>query len=186
VTRWPALRVNVARLRKFDALASGERGRDVEHVVLSETVRASDMSITTAQIPDGTDIGVEGAITPTAAGLEFRGTVRSRWTAECRRCVEHVESAIDAAVHALFVPDPDRAEDSGVDLYPIDGDHVDVGDVVFEELMLSLPLSPLCEENCVGADPVRFPAIVEDEAPDEDIVIDPRWSVLSELTFDED
>ena len=52
--------------------------------------------------------------------------------------------------------------------------------------MLSLPLSPLCEENCVGADPERFPTIVEDEALDEDIAIDPRWSVLSELTFDED
>jgi uncharacterized protein len=186
VSRWPALRVNVARLRKFDALASGKRGIDVDHVVLSETVRASAMSITTAQIPDGTDICVEGTITPTVTGLEFRGTVRSLWTAECRRCVEHVEGAIDAAVHAIFVADPDLVEDSEADLYSIDGDHVDVGDVVFEELMLSLPLSALCEENCVGPDPERFPTIVEDEAPDEDVAIDPRWSVLSELTFDED
>jgi len=186
VSRWPALRVNVARLRKHDALAGGRRGSEIDHLVLSETVHASGMSITTARIPDGSDVDVEGTITPTTNGLEFRGTVRSRWTADCRRCVEQVEGEVDAAVHANFVADTEIANESEADLYPIDGDYIDVGSVVYEELMLSLPLSPLCGENCAGADPERFPAIVEDEGPGEDVSIDPRWSVLSELTFDED
>ena len=59
--------------------------------------------------------------------------------------------------------------------------------------MLALPLSPLCTNGCVGADPERFPtspedAVSEAEDGDEDgdPPIDPRWAALSELTFDED
>ena len=114
MSRWPALRVNVARLRKFDALASGERGRDVDHVVLSETVRASDMSITTAQIPDGADIGVEGTITPTVAGLEFRGTVRSRGPLNAAA----VSSMSKARSMRLFMPSSSRTQTSARTLRP--------------------------------------------------------------------
>ena len=65
---------------------------------------------------------------------------------------------------------------------------IDIGEVVREELMLALPLTPLCREDCDGADPERFPTDPDLSESDETPAptVDPRWAALSELKFDED
>ena len=65
---------------------------------------------------------------------------------------------------------------------------IDIGEVVREELMLALPLTPLCRDDCKGVEPERF--ITEDDEPEDEEpaapAIDPRWAALSDLKFDED
>ena len=186
---WGALRLNVARLRQRDNL-TGLRARaaGAEILDVAATVEAEGIEITTARVVDGTPVHVEGRLEAGLSGLELHATVTSQWVGECRRCVEPVEGPIDLEVVASFVEDVDTADDEA-DAYPIEGDWVDVGAVVREELMLALPLSPLCREDCDGADPERFPTtgVAEDAGADEgEPAIDPRWAALSELTFDED
>ena len=56
-----------------------------------------------------------------------------------------------------------------------------------ELALLSLPLAPLCREDCVGPDIDRFPTGPADD-PDEDTAEpprDPRWAALDALTFDD-
>jgi uncharacterized protein len=76
--------------------------------------------------------------------------------------------------------------DSG-DAYPLGGDEADVEPIVRDAVLLAIPLSPLCSEDCAGPDPERFPAATlgSGEAEGDDLdaapVADPRWAALDAL-----
>ncbi len=189
---WPELRIDVGRLRQRDDLALlKRRGESNASRPVDVEVEAHGMAVTTAGIPDGEPVKVIGVIDSALSGVEFAGRVESRWEGECRRCLDVVAEPINVELAVSFLPD--LREDDDADAYPIQGDFVDLGEVVREELMLALPLSPLCTDGCGGADPDRYPTAAagdpESGASDEEEgerSIDPRWAGLSALTFDED
>lgn len=189
---WPELRVDVARLRQRDNLADlKKRPQGDSKRTLAAEVKAHGLEITTARIPDGASVVVDGVVDTAMAGIEVRATVTSSWEGECRRCLELVTETLEIDLAVSFLPN--LTDDDDAEAYPIDGDAIDVGEVVREELMLALPLSPLCTDGCVGADPDRFPTAPEaggstdaDAGESNAPPIDPRWAALSELSFDED
>lgn len=189
---WAELRIDVARLRQRDNLADlKKRPHGDSARPFAAEVTAAGLEITTARIPEGSSVVVEGVVDTAMAGVEVRATVDSSWEGECRRCLELVTEPVKLDIAVSFLPNLSDEDDA--EAYPIEGDHIDVGEVVREELMLSLPLSPLCTDGCTGADPERFPTSpdarhaegIEGEE-DGEAPIDPRWAALSELTFDED
>lgn len=191
---WPELVISVASLRHRDNLADLTRRSPKDAFVeIDQVVQAHDLGITTSRIPGGADVHVRATIEADLTGIEVRGTVVSSWEGECRRCLELVTGPIDVEIDATFlaeerVPSHDASVDEA-DAYSFRGDSIDLGEVVREELMLALPLSPLCRDDCEGADPERFFSAGDDDddpAADAETSIDPRWAALSELTFDED
>jgi len=186
VTDWSALRVNVARLRQRQNLAElKRRSTNDTSIPIEASVIAKDLSITTSRVPDGSEIVVNGSADTTLSGIEVRASVSASWEGECRRCLDLVSQPISLEIVVPFVPEALAGEDA--DAYPIVGDVVDVGEVVREELMLELPLTPLCRDDCEGADPDRFPTTpVPESSDDPEPSVDPRWAALSELSFDED
>ncbi len=192
MSEWPELRIDVARLRQRDNLADlKKRPHGDSTRPLKAEVTANGLSITTARIPDDSTVTVDGVVDTAMAGIEVRATISSSWEGECRRCLELVVEPLEIELTASFLPN--LSDDDDAEAYPIEGDVIDVGEVVREELMLALPLSPLCQDGCTGADPDRFPTSADDDesesGDDEDdgeAPIDPRWAALSELRFDED
>ncbi|NNC41700.1 MAG: DUF177 domain-containing protein [Acidimicrobiales bacterium] len=190
MTLWPELRVNIARLRLHDNLAELKRHvTDASGLDIATTVLAAGIETTTAKVENDTPVEVDATLRPGIRDIELRASIRSQWQAECRRCLEPVTGPIDVGVTAIFVDSLDGVDDDAADVYEIDGDYVDIGQVVREELMLALPLSPICESDCAGADPERFPptaSAADTEADDEEEKRDPRWDALSALRFDEE
>jgi len=188
VNGWPELLISLGGLARRDNIADLKR-RSTESSTISfdETVKATDLSITTSRIPDGAEVHVRGTLEPGINGVELRASVSSSWEGECRRCLEPVIEPLEIDLMATFLPDSSAVDDA--DAYVFDGESIDVGEVVREELMLALPLTPLCRDDCEGVDPGRFsaaaPAATEVPEPDEG-TIDPRWAALSQLSFDED
>ena len=188
MSEWSELRFNVARFRHRHGAptpaAPAPTVLDFDH-----RVRATGLAISTARVPDGTPIEVSGRIGAGISEFDARLRIATEWEGECRRCLEPVRGEIDIDAAATFV-DPELAADRSdeADVYPIDGDWVDVGDVVREEIMLALPLSPLCSGSCPGADPDRFPTAsgTAEDTESDGADIDPRWAALADLTFDED
>lgn len=84
----------------------------------------------------------------------------------------------------------DAPEDS--DLLDFDGDQIDLLPLVREAVLFSLPLAPLCREECAGPDPDRYPAqsfddFLEAQAGQRAAAGgDPRWAALDDLTFDDE
>jgi uncharacterized protein len=79
---------------------------------------------------------------------EIQGTIQG----ECRRCLAEVEALVDIDVDAaVFSSDPEAADDP--DFYPLPerASHVDVRDVVREELVLAASIRLLlCRDDCAG------------------------------------
>lgn len=123
------------------------------------------------------------------------GTFRGDLTVACSRCINPVKLVIDEKLRVTFMPrhelpeDDDEAaeEEEGeevgeedLDLFPYDGERVDLEPLFREQFVLAVPFAPLCAETCKGLCPQcgidRNTASCTCEPP-----IDPRLAALKGL-----
>ena len=165
--------VNVADLRRR---LGQRRNQPIEVTLARQTVVSSST----------TDRPVTGEVTIESIerGVSVVGGVRFGWEGDCRRCLETTGGELTVEIDEIFQVDaPDDSE-----LLPLEGDQIDLVPLVREAVVLSLPLAPLCREDCPGPDPDRYPAMTEDEldeaAAAEGPQPDPRWAALDQLRLD--
>jgi uncharacterized protein len=99
-------------------------------------------------------LAVRGRMQETGAQEYFwRGRLQGRSVGQCRRCLTELRIPIDAEVNLMFSGDPDAEADPSV--YPLAprATHIDLLQVVREEVALSVPGYPLCREDCAGLCP---------------------------------
>lgn len=171
------LLVNVADLRR----RLGERWSEPIEVRLA---RQTVVSSSTTDAPVIGEVIVESI----ERGVSVVGSVRFAWEGDCRRCLELTGGELGVDLDEIFQVDaPDDSE-----LLPLDGEQIDLVPLVREAVVLSLPLAPLCRDDCPGPDPDRYPAMTEDElaraaaeAAAEGPAPDPRWAALDQLQLDD-
>ncbi len=125
---------------------------------------------------------VVGAVTIESIerGVSVLGRVTFEWEGDCRRCLEAAQGVEEVEIDEIF--QVDAPDDS--DLIPFDGDQVDLVPVITDAVALSLPLAPLCRNDCPGPDPDRYPTVGADEherAMADQREPDPRWAGLDQL-----
>jgi len=98
------------------------------------------------------------------------GSFRGELTVACSRCINPVKLVIDETVRVTFmprheIPDDDAPaaaadEDEGpevaeedLDLFPFDGERIDLEPLFREQFVLAIPYAPLCVETCKGLCP---------------------------------
>ncbi len=101
----------------------------------------------------GGPVSVTGQLQATgAAEYLWRGHIQGTLQGECRRCLADVRTDVDIEVDAaMFSSDPEAADDP--DFYPLleRASHIDIRDVVREEMALAAPTRLLlCREDCAG------------------------------------
>lgn len=181
----------MSRLRTLEHIADVRRRPGVQRpVVRSFPVDAlGPIGTSSATVPPDGDVAVDGTVEATGLDIVLTGVVTAPWEGECRRCLQPVTGTVEADLREIFTPHPVEGE-----TWKVDNDSIDLGPVLHDAVLLSLPLVPLCAEDCVGPDPERFPALVEGDpalAADEDAddapaapPADPRWAALDDLKFD--
>lgn len=113
---------------------------------------------------------------PDSLAVLAAGSIEGRWSAPCRRCLEPVFGELGSEVCEIF-----EAQHREGETWPLHEDGIDLGPMLRELALLSVPLAPLCRSQCAGPAPDRFPT---GQAEDEFTIGDPRWSALDDLTFD--
>ncbi len=109
-------------------------------------------------------------------GIVVTGTITAPWHGTCRRCAAPAGGELVAQVDERYqehVTDPDAFE--------LDGDHLDLEPMVRELVLLEVPESPLCRQDCAGLCPtcgIDRNAGSCDCAPP---AADDRWSALDQL-----
>jgi len=147
-----------------------------------------DLTLTSARVPDGAEVHVALVLEAILGGLTVTGTVRAPWEGACRRCLEPVVDVLEVDVREVFSDAPDLDDP---DVLAFEGTRIDLEPVVREAVLLSLPIAPLCRDDCPGPAPEVFPTrtVEETEETDETEAAepprDPRWAALDGLTFDE-
>jgi uncharacterized protein len=128
-----------------------------------------------ADAPVSVDLHLE-ALTD---GLVVDGEVRSRWHAECRRCLEPIDGDVRVAVHELY-----QREVTDQDAFPIVGELIDLTEMVREVLLIDAPAAPLCRPDCAGLCPTCGKDLKAGPCDCAQPVADPRWAALDQLDVD--
>jgi uncharacterized protein len=164
-----------------DLDASGKRFR---FVVRAAWIRSALEN--TGLSPAGTDGDLEVRLSKSGTDVVVRGALTAELHAPCARCLQPARVAVTEQIGALVVPagsqttgqhGPADEEDlvaDQADVIPYDGETVVLDDLVRDELLLGVPMIPLCSESCPGIRPQPTP-----ESDDREI--DPRLRPLLRL-----
>jgi uncharacterized protein len=125
----------------------------------------------------------------TNRGLLVRGHLQAPLRRTCARCLEPFVEEVEVQVIEEFVPSVDP--ESGVQLavpdeseatLPISERHeVDLTEVLHDELLLTEPMTPLCQPACPGLCSVCGRRVEGGDHDHGDEEVDPRLAVLAAL-----
>ena len=131
---------------------------------------------------DATPVG-DGAIdvrlSKSGPDVVVHGQAKAEVELPCARCLEPTRVTLAPHISVLMVPaakmrDADRKEHEmaagEADVLPYDGENVVLDDLVRDDLLLEIPMIPLCSETC--------PGIASAKRHDEPRAVDPRLAPL--------
>ena len=91
------------------------------------------------------NVSVNGIIVNIGGSLELKATVTGDYTTPCARCLKPVMSSFDADIYEDLT-----GEDADEELIVKDGNEWDLTELVLSDILLELPMSVLCSEDCKG------------------------------------
>lgn len=125
----------------------------------------------------------EGVITNNAGALTLRGGITARLRCVCDRCTAEFEKSVDIPLEVPLGTGPEAEENP--DYFLLDGDELDIDDLLESGYILNVDSRFLCREDCkglcprCGADLNLGPCACGKES-------DPRLAVLEQLLDDID
>jgi uncharacterized protein len=161
-------------------------GREVKFPVRAAWIRGA------LEESDATAAGTEGMldvrVSKSGNDVVVRGHLTADLVVPCARCLEKVTLRIDQPLTALMVPASElRTASKDEDLSPEEldvmtysGDTIALDDIVRDELLLEIPMIPLCSEDCPGMSPPPPRGSDAGEVTPES-AIDPRLAPLLRL-----
>ncbi len=112
-------------------------------------------------VTEGADLELDILLEAVMEGVLVSGTVRAPLAGECARCLDPLTSSTEVEFQELF--SYPAAGDAGSEATEedcrLDGDLLDLEQVCRDAVLLALPLSPLCSDDCPG-----LPAMPRDQA----------------------
>jgi len=117
------------------------------------------------------------------------GTVTFTADLSCSRCAEPYPFANPSAFHVRFRPRPEASPDEEVEIATEDELDVEfysepvipLRELALEQVQLSIPMKPLCDENCLGLCPTCGVNRTRETCSCNEPVVDERWGALKDL-----
>lgn len=118
------------------------------------------------------------------------GTVSFTADLTCSRCAEPYPIANTSTFHVRFRPRPEASgeneeveitekEELDVEFYSERA--ISLRDLALEQIQLSIPMKPLCDEGCLGLCPTCGANRTRERCSCETAVVDERWGALKDL-----
>ena len=169
-----------------------------------------DMHLELVRVPDGADMTLEVRFEAVTEGVLATGTVTAPLAGECARCLAPLTSSVTASFQELYLyqderphgpagrepagrgahdrhdrrhrSDHDEPEERDDEQLYLDGDLLDLEPMLRDAIVLALPMSPLCRDDCPGLC-IECGVPLADAGPDHrhDEATDPRWARLKQL-----
>jgi uncharacterized protein len=133
-------------------------------------------------VPTGAALELDLRLESVMDGVLVSGVVTAPVSGECGRCLGPVSDTIAVRVQELFVyPEASTDHDADDEVAQLQGDHLDLTTTLRDAVVLALPLTPLCQEDCLGLCATcgeRLEDLPEDHSHD---TTDARWGALAGL-----
>ena len=135
-------------------------------------------------VPVGAALELDLRLESVMDGVLVTGTATAPVSGECGRCLAPVSDLLTVPLQQLFVyPEASEgpAQDEEDEVAELRGDLLDLAPVLRDAVVLALPLTPLCREDCQGLCATcgeRLDDLPDDHAHD---TTDARWGALAGL-----
>jgi uncharacterized protein len=193
----PSKRINSSRDSLIFDLRSLSRQAGSACAETRIAAAPSDMRLELIGAPEGSDVELNLKFEAVTEGVLVTGTATARLAGECARCLGPVADTVTVSLLELYRYHDDRprgrasynnsdreAEDQADDDEErfLDGDLLDLEPALRDTVVLALPMSPLCRDDCPGlcvecGVPLAEagPGHTHEDRPD------PRWAGLSKI-----
>jgi uncharacterized protein len=156
-----------------------------------------DMRLELARVPVGADLQLDVKFEAVSEGVLVTGSATAPLDGECARCLVPLAASVTASFTELYLYQPDKhdrhdkhdkherfdedSEQDDEEQRYLDGDLLDLEPVLRDAVVLALPMSPLCREDCPGLC-VECGVPLADAGPDHthEDAPDPRWAGLKQ------
>ena len=160
-----------------------------------------DLRLELIGVPVGTDVALEVRFEAVSEGVLATGTAIAPLAGECARCLVPFSSSVTVGFQELYLyadgrhdkhdkhekhdrytKHDEQEEQEAEELYYLDGDRLDLEPAFRDAVVLALPMSPLCREDCPGLC-VECGVPLVDAGPDHGHkdAPDPRWAGLKQF-----
>ncbi len=154
---------------------------------------ANDMSWQVAQgspqiMEECSPLHVEGRISCTGRGFYAAGSVRMTLKLRCTRCLQNYEQELTGSFGEEFLPESQAMEISEEDVDDFCGDlstfandEVDLSQLLWDTILLSVPMKTICRPDCQGLCPSCGRSLNHEQCTCTGHTIDPRLADLADL-----
>lgn len=128
-------------------------------------------------VPTGAPLTLELMFEAVVEGILVSGSAEAELAGECARCLTPVGGFATTDVQELFLfPDAEPDDDEAS---RVEADLIDLEPLLRDQLVLDMPFTPLCREDCAGLCPTCGVDLNADPAHEHGDAIDPRWAELA-------
>ena len=144
------------------------------------------------EVITGGSVKIDATVRKGDVEAEYVAEGTSTFTAdlECSRCVEPFPFANTSGFHVRFRPRPQVSRE-GEEIEITAKEELDVEfysdrtiplrDLALEQVQLSIPMKPLCEDSCLGLCPKCGVNLSREKCSCEESVTDERWGALKDI-----
>ena len=131
-------------------------------------------------VPAGADVHLRLRLESVMEGVLVSGDIEVPLTGSCARCLEPIEDTLTLAVQELYAYEGSTTEATSEEdeVRLVEGERIDLEPMVRDAVVLSLPLAPVCDEDCAGLCAEcgqRWDDLPDDHTHEQ---LDPRWAGL--------
>jgi uncharacterized metal-binding protein YceD (DUF177 family) len=133
-------------------------------------------------VPESAPVQLHLRLESVMEGVLVSGEVTVPLVGSCARCLEPIEDSLDLDVQELFAYEGSTTEATSEEdeVRRVEGDFLDLQPLVRDAVVLSLPLAPVCPEDCAGLCVDCGERLDDLPADHSHEVLDPRWAALTE------
>ena len=162
----------------------------------TRTVPAPDeLRLELVGVPAGADMELDVRYEAVTEGVLATGSVTAPLGGECARCLGPLDTTVTAGFQELYLysdkhdkrdkrhgHDQDEAAEPDDEERYLDGDFLDLEPMIRDAVVLALPMSPLCRDDCQGLC-VECGVPLAEAGPEHghEGAVDPRWANLKQL-----
>jgi uncharacterized protein len=121
--------------------------------------------------------------------ITITGRLATTLTMKCSRCLRPFQASFAEDFEVVYCPQPEsealaeeiELNETDLNVSYYEGDTISLADVARDQLLLLLPIKPLCKPDCAGLCPICGKDLNEGPCTCTPQSVDPRLAVLEQL-----
>jgi uncharacterized protein len=143
----------------------------------------ADLGLELIRVPEGADLTLDLRMESVSEGVLVSGTASASVAGECGRCLRPISDSVVVTIQELYAYAHSTTDETADEdeVGRLQGDLIDLEPALRDAVVLALPVTPLCREDCPGLCPecgVHWDELPAGHTHEQ---VDPRWAALTEL-----